>query len=78
MSKLNLKTVKAYHIRENFQGIYKEVTKERFEKSLKKWYFWATHSRIYEMIDAARMVNTTGQVYYGGMTVRLITVSLKD
>jgi len=39
MSKLNLKTVKAYHIRENFQGIYKEATKERFEKSLKKWYF---------------------------------------
>ena len=56
MSKLNLRTVKAYHIRENFQGIYKEATKERFEKSLKKWYFWATHSRIYEMIDAARMV----------------------
>ena len=28
MSKLNLKTVKAYHIRENFQEIYKEETKE--------------------------------------------------
>ena len=56
MSKLNLKTVKAYHIRENFQEIYKEATKERFEKSLKKWYFWATHSRIFEMIDAARMI----------------------
>jgi len=27
MSKLNLKTVKAYHIRENFQGIYKELRK---------------------------------------------------
>ena len=56
MSKLNLKTVKAYHLRENFQGIYKEATKERFEKSLKKWYFWTTHSRIDEMIDAARMI----------------------
>ena len=56
MSKLNLKTVKAYHIRENFQQIYKEATKEGFEKSLKRWYFWATHSRIDEMIDAARAI----------------------
>jgi len=56
MSKLNLKTVKAYHIRENFQKIYKEATKEGFEKCLKKWYFWATHSRIYEIIDIARMI----------------------
>ena len=56
MSKLNLKTVKAYHIRENFQEIYKEETREGFEKSLKKWYFWATHCRLEPMIEAAHMV----------------------
>jgi len=33
MSKLNLKTVKAYHIRENFHEIYKEENREGFEKS---------------------------------------------
>jgi len=43
-----LKTVKAYHIRENFQEIYQEKTQKGFERSLKKWYFWATHSRKHE------------------------------
>jgi transposase len=56
MSKLNLKTVKAYHIRENFQEIYKEENREGFEKSLKKWYFWATHSRIEEMKETAKTI----------------------
>ena len=43
MPRINLETVKTYHIRENFQEIYKEVTPEGFERVLKKWYFWATH-----------------------------------
>jgi transposase len=56
MPRINLKTVKAYHIRENFQEIYKEITQEGFEKALKKWYFWATHSRIEEIKEAAKTV----------------------
>jgi transposase len=43
MPTMNLKTIKAYHMRENFQEIYKEETKESFERALKRWYFWATH-----------------------------------
>jgi transposase len=54
--KLNLKTMRAYHIRENFQEIYKEETKEEFERSLKRWYFWATHSRIEEIKKAAKTI----------------------
>jgi transposase len=54
--KLNLKTMRAYHIRENFQEIYKEETKEGFERSLKRWYFWATHSRIEEIKKAAKTI----------------------
>ena len=46
LSKLNLKTLRAYHIRETFQEIYKADTKENFLLLLKKWYFWATHSRL--------------------------------
>jgi biotin-(acetyl-CoA carboxylase) ligase len=38
MPRINLKTVKAFHLRENFQEIYKEPTKEGFEEALKKWY----------------------------------------
>lgn len=50
----NIRTVRAFHIRENFQLIYKESTQQGFEALLKKWYFWATHSRIPEIIDAAK------------------------
>jgi transposase len=56
MPRLNLKTVRAYHIRENFQEIYKEETREGFERTLKKWYFWATHSRIEPIKEAAKTI----------------------
>ena len=56
MPRLNLKTVRAYHIRENFQDIYKEETREGFERALKKRYFWATHSRIAPITDAAKTI----------------------
>jgi transposase len=56
MPRLNLKTVRAYHIRENFQEIYKETTREGFASALKKWYFWATHSRIGPVRDAAKTI----------------------
>jgi transposase len=53
MPRLNLKSIKALHIRENFQEVYKAPTMEIFETMLKKWYFWATHSRIEPMKQAA-------------------------
>jgi len=56
MPLLNLKTMRAYHIRENFQEIYKETTQVGFERSLNKWYFWATHSRMEEIKEAAKTI----------------------
>jgi transposase len=56
MSKLNLKSVRALHIRENFQAIYEAETEEEFGILLNKWYFWATHSRLQPMIDAAKTI----------------------
>jgi len=56
LSRLNLKSIKALHIRENFQEIYKMPTPELFESMLKRWYFWATHSRIQPIIDAAKTI----------------------
>ncbi len=53
LSRLNLKSMRALQIRENFQEIYKAPTIEMFETMLKKWYFWATHSRIEFMKEAA-------------------------
>lgn len=56
MPKINLKTMRAYHIRENFQQIYEEIDRAGFVAALKKWYFWATHSRIKEIIEAAKTI----------------------
>jgi transposase len=56
MPRLNLKTIRAYHIRENFQEIYQEETRESFERTLRRWYFWATHSRIEPIKEAAKTI----------------------
>jgi len=53
LSGLNLKTMKALNIREAFQQIYQAPTPEMFVKLLRKWYFWATHSRIEPIKEAA-------------------------
>lgn len=56
LSKLNLKSIRALHIRQNFQEIYKADTEEDFETLLKKWYFWATHSQLVPVIKAAKTI----------------------
>jgi len=56
MSKLNIQTFKALQIRESFQQIYLCENKYDFETLLKKWYFWATHSRIPKIIKAAKTI----------------------
>ena len=53
ISKLNIKSIRALHIRENFQEIYYAQNNDDFEKLLKKWYFWATHSRLEPIKKAA-------------------------
>lgn len=52
VKKLNLKTSRAYHIKLNFQEIFNQPL-EAAEPLLKKWFFWATHSRLQPVIDAA-------------------------
>lgn len=56
ISKLNLKSIKALHIRENFQAIYKAETESDFVFLLKRWYFWATHSRLKPIIKVAKTI----------------------
>lgn len=52
VKKLNLKTSRAYHIKLNFQEIFNQPI-DAAEPLLKKWFFWATHSRLQPIIDAA-------------------------
>jgi transposase len=49
---LNLKTMRAYQIRLNFQELWLQPP-DQAERFLKKWYFWATHSRIEPVKEAA-------------------------
>jgi len=52
LPKLNLKTSRAYHIRLNFQELFDQPA-DQAEAFLKKWYFWATHSRLEPIKQAA-------------------------
>jgi transposase len=52
----NLKTARAYQIRLTFQAFYQQPSRQDAEAFLKRWYFWATHSRLQPMIDAAKTV----------------------
>jgi len=52
----HLKTARAYQIRLAFQDLYDQPSAETAAGFLKKWYFWATHSRLGPVIDAAHTV----------------------
>lgn len=54
---LNLKTARAYQMRLAFQQMYQQPP-EFAENFLKKWFFWATHSRLQPMIDAAYTIKS--------------------
>ena len=52
----HLKTARAYQIRLAFQELYCQDGPEAGAAFLQKWYFWATHSRLPPMIEAARTI----------------------
>ena len=51
-----LKTARAYQMKLAFQDLYAMETPEQAEAHLKRWYFWATHSRLEPMIAAAHTI----------------------
>lgn len=53
--RLALKTARAYHLRLAFQELW-TVAADEAAAFIKRWYFWATHSRLQPMIDVARTV----------------------
>ncbi|OFY16410.1 MAG: hypothetical protein A2X11_15445 [Bacteroidetes bacterium GWE2_42_24] len=56
ISKVNLKTLRSYDLKESFQQIFYAGSSEIFKALLNKWYFVASHSRIIPMIEAARTI----------------------
>ena len=60
VKKLNLKTARAYHIRLNFQEFWNQPLQEA-ETFLKRWYFWATHSRLEPVKEAVYTMKRLGR-----------------
>ena len=57
LKECNKKTARAWHLRLNFQEIFKQERPiEEAAILLKKWYYWATHSRLEEMKKAAATI----------------------
>lgn len=52
----NLATVRATHIKSVFQDVFACEDVAEAEPLLKRWYFWATHSRIAPVIKAAKTI----------------------
>lgn len=52
----NLQTARATHLKAVFQDIFALTDPQEAEAALKRWYFWATHSRLTPMIRAARTI----------------------
>lgn len=56
ISKLNLKTSRAYQMRMNFQELFVQPDRKHGEAFLNRWYYWATHSKLDPMIKAAKTI----------------------
>ena len=56
LSNMNIKTIKAYNIRQSFQDIYQATSQEEFVTYLNKWYYWATHSKLDPIIKVAKTI----------------------
>ncbi len=53
---LRLKTVRAFHLREAFQEIYKSEDEHEFTDRLTKWYNWAIRSRLTPIKEVAKTI----------------------
>ena len=51
-----LKTLRAYEIKESLKKFWECKNREEAEQYLKKWYFWATHSRLEAVIEVAKTI----------------------
>lgn len=57
LKSLNLKTARAWAIKESLRVLWTYQHRGWAERHWKSWYFWATHSRLPPVVKAARMVH---------------------
>lgn len=56
LEKLNLKINRAYLLKESFRNLWAYKTMHWASKYLKKWFWWATHSRLKPLRDFAWLI----------------------
>lgn len=56
LSKLNLQTARAYQIRLSLAEFFRQLDSEAAEAYLRRWYYWATHSRLEPVIKVAKTI----------------------
>jgi transposase len=56
LSRMDCRTSKAYQIKLTLQRLWNFADRDDATAFLKKWYFWATHSRMPAVIEAARTI----------------------
>jgi len=56
LSRLDTRTGKAYQIKLTLQRLWNHRNRAEAEVFLKRWYFWATHSRLEPVIEAAKTI----------------------
>ena len=52
----HIDTVRAYNLKLSFQGFFDQPGLAAGEEYLKRWFYWATHSRLVPMVNAAYTV----------------------
>ena len=70
LAKLNLKTARAYRMRLAFQELFSQPPAVA-ESFLKKWFFWATHSRLQPMKEAAYTIKNHWSGIFRWFTSRI-------
>lgn len=61
IKELDLKTSRAYHIKMALKRFWDYIYPKTAQRYLKKWYFWATHSRLEPVIKVAKTIKSHWQ-----------------
>jgi len=56
LKSIELKTGRAWALKEALRGLWNYTSAAWATKFWKRWYFWATHSRLAPIIDAAKLI----------------------
>jgi transposase len=64
LKSIRLKTMRAYNIKLALRDFWSYEYRKSAEDYLKRWYYWATHSRLDPVIECAKMIKN----HWNGVT----------